>query len=67
MSAVLTYVLHVLVEKKPVRFPRTPSFNDILKMLEENNRKKKLGNLVQKAEGRIDDSSLPEIKLDSFF
>ena len=60
-------MFHVSVEKKPVRFPRTPSFNDILKMLEENNRKKNLNNLEQKAEERIDDSSLPEIKLDSFF
>ena len=58
---------HVSAEKKPVRFPRTPSFHDILKMLEEKNREKRMEKLQQKIQERKDDFGLPEIELDQFF
>ena len=33
-------ILFNVIEKKPVRFPRNPSFNDILLMLEEKRKEK---------------------------
>lgn len=54
--------------KKPVVFPKNPTFDDIIKMLEQKNREKRRNKYhhLQQAEDR-NDEVLPEIELETFF
>ena len=62
-----------VIEKKPVRFPRNPSFNDILLMLEEKRKEKQrsvggrklLEDTFQERSGT--EEALPALSFDVFF
>ena len=50
-----------------MRFPKKPSFNDILMMLEERNREKRREKFIQSRSIHVESDKLPELELDSFF
>ena len=63
----MSYKLNLVLDLKPVRFPKKPSFNDILMMLEERNREKRPEKFIQSRSIHVESDDLPELELDSFF